>query len=98
MKPKHYISILIAIIAIFLAIFLSGCTGKTVSGIRMKNEDIVEVKSGNIDLDNIPTDDKKLFISLHKDSSKPSAVFMTPSKSKNILLFNIKNHLYILLI
>ncbi len=53
MKPKHYISILIAIIAIFLAIFLSGCTGKTVSGIRMKNEDIVEVKSGNIDLDNI---------------------------------------------
>ena len=53
MKTKHYISMIIAFFALFFSLFLTGCMGKTISGIKMANEDVIEIQAGNIAIDDI---------------------------------------------
>ena len=53
MKTKHYILMIIAFFALFFSLFLTGCMGKTISGIKMANEDVIEIQAGNIAIDDI---------------------------------------------
>lgn len=53
MKTKHYLSMIIAFFALFFSLFLTGCMGKTISGIKMANEDVIEIQAGNIAIDDI---------------------------------------------
>ncbi len=54
MKPKHYITALIALFALAMIAFLTGCTRlERVVGIKMANEDVIEFKAGEFSYDGI---------------------------------------------
>ena len=54
MKPKHYIPVITAIIALAISLFLSSC-GRfgSVTAIKMENEEVIEVKAGEFSYDGI---------------------------------------------
>lgn len=53
MKPKLYISIIIVFFALMFSYLLTSCTTNFVSEIRMAKDDVIEIESGDIKLDNI---------------------------------------------
>lgn len=58
MKLKHYIPVISAIFALFISIFLTGCSGyKSITGIEMKNKETINVVSGDF-----VYDDKKVIV------------------------------------